>query len=216
MDIAFDLAGFRQQVREKQEAIAEATRPAAQAGTQVLYEATLLNVPVGEKEHYFYIRGKKYGPYAPGSLRDAVYQVFSKDNSGPYKAEYHVSWNYREAPYGFMVHNGTSKSPAHPFVARAFHEHGNQALQAMQARFVQESRNEHGVGPAGAVGHPMSHCVADGCAHEASRAFRGVATRWGLVVALLGKYRRGQAQLVRSDRGVGLNVCGGDDAGPRD
>jgi HK97 gp10 family phage protein len=142
MEIAFDLAGFRQSLRKTQEQMAEATRPAAQAGAQVIYEAAKADAPVFKgKEHYFYIRGKKYGPFAPGNLRDSVYQVFSKDNSGPYKATYHISWNYRKAPYGFMVHNGTSRSPAHPFVARAIHDHGDEALRAMRTKFVEEMKS---------------------------------------------------------------------------
>jgi HK97 gp10 family phage protein len=139
MDISFDLTSFREQLRKKQEELGAATRPAAQAGVQVIYEAAQLNAPVSEgKEHYFYIRGKKYGPFPPGNLRDALYQVFSKDNSGPYKSTYHVSWNRDKAPYGGMVHNGTSHSPAHPFIARAVHDHGPQALQVMKARYIAE------------------------------------------------------------------------------
>jgi hypothetical protein len=67
-----------------------------------------------------------------------VYQAFSKDNSGPNKAEYHVSWNYQKAPYGFMVHNGTSHSAARPFVAIAIHDHGPRALEVMRERFLEE------------------------------------------------------------------------------
>lgn len=139
MDIRFDMAGFRQQVADKQEKLAAATRPAAQAGTQVIYEAAQLNAPIsGAGEHYFYIRKKKYGPFEPGNLRDSIYQVFSKDHSGPYKTTYHISWNRDKAPYGGMVHNGTSHSAAHPFIASAVHDHGQQALEAMKERYVRE------------------------------------------------------------------------------
>lgn len=134
MDIRFDLDGFRTQIQAKQEAIAKATRPAAQAGAQVIYEAARLNAPASGKTHYFYIRGKKYGPYAPGNLRDAIYQVYSKDHSGGNKAEYQVSWNFKKAPYGFIAHK------KQPFMVIALHDYAEPALQAMKQRFLQEMK----------------------------------------------------------------------------
>lgn len=68
-----------------------AVRPAAQAGAQVLYdEARRL---AGSKRK-------------TGNLQAAVYQVFSKDNSGRSHATYHVSWNAKKAPHGHLVEFG--------------------------------------------------------------------------------------------------------------
>lgn len=139
MDIAFDLTGFREQIAKKREELGAATRPAAQAGAQIIYEASVLAAPISTgKAHLFFIRGKKYGPFAPGALRSSIYQAFSKDHSGPYKSTYHISWNQDKAPYGGMVHNGTSHSAAHPFIAGPVHDFGAQALDAMKARYVAE------------------------------------------------------------------------------
>jgi HK97 gp10 family phage protein len=100
-----------------------AVRPAAQAGAQVIYEAVHRNVPQSGKGHWFHgssfkLNGKKYW-FDAGTLKRSIYQVYSKDNSGPLKATYHIAWNHQECPYGFMVEFGTSKAPAHPFLRPA-------------------------------------------------------------------------------------------------
>ncbi len=127
-----------------------AVRPAAQAGAQELYNVAKTLCPVSDATHYFYGSASKKAPagqkkqfayqYAPGNLRDSIYQVYSKDNSGVTKATYHVSWNYSKAPYGFMVEYGTSRAPAHPFLRPAFDTTKRQALQAAKARFVAEMK----------------------------------------------------------------------------
>lgn len=69
-----------------------AVRPAAQAGAQVLYEAAKANVArIGRKT---------------GNLAASIYQAYSRDNSGPLRAEYHVSWNRKKAPHGHLVEFG--------------------------------------------------------------------------------------------------------------
>lgn len=69
-----------------------AVRPAAQAGAQVLYEAVQSNVArIGRKT---------------GNLAASIYQTFSRDNSGPLRAQYHVSWNRKKAPHGHLVEFG--------------------------------------------------------------------------------------------------------------
>lgn len=70
----------------------EAARPAAQAGAQVLYDAVARNVASIGK--------------VTGNLARSIYQVYSKDQSGPGSATYHVSWNHRIAPHGQLVENG--------------------------------------------------------------------------------------------------------------
>lgn len=71
----------------------KAIRPAAQAGTQAIYDRVKANVArLGRKT---------------GNLDKSIYQVFSKSNSkSGQKAEYHVSWNHRVAPHGHLVEYG--------------------------------------------------------------------------------------------------------------
>lgn len=69
-----------------------AARPAAQAGAQVLYDAVMRNVASIGK--------------VTGNLGRSIYQVYSKDESGPGSATYHVSWNHVKAPHGWLVENG--------------------------------------------------------------------------------------------------------------
>src|SRR5690606_32618864 len=101
-------------------AAAKAVRPAAQAGAEEYYFEARLRCPVSAEAHYFYGRqSKKTGVrylFEPGNLRNSLYQVYSKDNSGQGVAQYHVAWNHQKAPYGFMVEYGTSRAPAHPFL----------------------------------------------------------------------------------------------------
>lgn len=69
-----------------------AVRPAAQAGSQVFYEAVKANAAgLGR---------------TTGRLASSIYQVYSRDNSGPARAEYHVSWNRKKAPHGHLVEFG--------------------------------------------------------------------------------------------------------------
>lgn len=69
-----------------------AARPAAQAGSQVLYDEVKRNVgALGRKT---------------GNLDASIYQVFSRDNSRAGVAQYHVSWNRKKAPHGHLVEFG--------------------------------------------------------------------------------------------------------------
>ena len=138
MAVRMNVAAFKEQLRAKVDKLHAATRPAAQAGSEVIYQRARLEAPVSADSHYFYIRGKKYGPYAPGNLRSSVYQVFSKDNSYKDVSTYHISFNKSEAPYGFIVHNGTSRTAAHPFIAKAVVETRTQVRAAIKARYLEE------------------------------------------------------------------------------
>lgn len=114
-----------------------ATRPAAQAGAQIFYKEVLARVPVSKGAHYFYGTHDKY-LFRAGTLRDSIYQVFSKDQSGKSNAMYHVAWNHRKAPYGFMVEFGTSNAPAHPFLRPAYDSARSIAIAAVKARMQLE------------------------------------------------------------------------------
>ena len=138
MAVRMNVAAFKEGLRAEVDKLHAATRPAAQAGAQIIYERARLEAPVSADSHFFYIRGKKYGPYAPGTLRDAIYQVFSKDNSFKDVSTYHISFNKSEAPYGFIVHNGTSRTAAHPFIAKAVVETRAEVRAAIKARYIEE------------------------------------------------------------------------------
>ena len=138
MAIRMNVAAFKEGLRAKVDVLHAATRPAAQAGAQIIYERARLEAPVSADSHFFYIRGKKYGPYAPGNLRDSIYQVFSKDNSYKDVSTYHVSWNKDKAPYGFVAEFGNSETPAQSFIARSVVETRAEVRQAIKARYVEE------------------------------------------------------------------------------
>lgn len=138
--INVDMERFIQGLRAKRSKIQAAARPAAQAATEHVYLIAKLFVPQSDSAHTFYGRNsKKTGVtyhFNPGTLRDAIYQVYSKENSRAGKATYHLSWNHIKAPYGYMVHNGTSRAPANPFITRAMSAGGTQALQIMKGEFI--------------------------------------------------------------------------------
>lgn len=87
-----DLSSLNAMLHEMGDVAEAAARPAAQAAAQVLYDEVLKNAQaLGQKT---------------GNLASSIYQVYSKDNSGPGFATYHVSWNHRKAPHGGLVEFG--------------------------------------------------------------------------------------------------------------
>jgi len=140
-----DIASFKVSLDAQRARITAATRPAAQAAAQVIYEQARLNVRSSRKGHWFHgtsfkKTGQKYW-FDAGTLHDSIYQAFSKDHSGENRATYHVSWNNRKAPYGAMVEFGTSRAPAHSFLGKAITEVGNRASEAMKSTFLQMVRS---------------------------------------------------------------------------
>ena len=138
MRINMNISAFKESLNAQLDKLHAATRPAAQAGSEIIYQRARLEAPVSDASHYFHIRGKKYGPYAPGNLRNSIYQVYSRDNSFKDIATYHISFNKSEAPYGFIVHNGTSRTAAHPFISKAVVETRTQVRAAIKARYLEE------------------------------------------------------------------------------
>lgn len=138
LKINVNLQEFRDQLRATADELNRATRPAAQAGAQIIYDRARQYVPISSRAHNFHGTHQIYGPYSPGNLRDAIYQVFSKDNSHKDVSVYHVSWNASKAPYGWMVELGTSKAPAHSFLGRAIKDTRSQVREAIKARFLEE------------------------------------------------------------------------------
>ena len=138
MTVRMDIGRFKEQLRAEVDKLHAATRPAAQAGVQIIYDRARINAPVSDASHYFHIRGKKYGPYAPGNLRDSIYQVFSKDKSFKDVSTYQVSWNKDKAPYGYVAEFGNSKEPSKSFIARSVIETRAQVREAIKARYIAE------------------------------------------------------------------------------
>jgi len=138
LKININVAGFKEQLDGLADDMNRATRPAAQAGAEVIYRLAKLYAPVADASHMFHGEGGVYGPFKPGSLRDSIYQVFSEDNSFLDVSVYHISWNATKAPYGAMVELGTSRAPAHSFIGRAVKESRGEVKDAMKARFIAE------------------------------------------------------------------------------
>ena len=138
--ISMNVKQFQEQLQATQAQLMKATRPAAQAGAQLIYDFARLpppmGAPVSEKPHKFHIEGRVYGPFAPGTLRDSVYQVFSTSMSYRDVSVYEISFNKQEAPYGFTVTRGTSKTPANNFIARAVLGTRAKVRAAIKERYI--------------------------------------------------------------------------------
>ncbi len=79
-------------VKDVTNVLAEAVRPAAQAGAQVMYDQVKRNVD-------------KIG-VETGNLKRSIYQVYSRSESGPLRAQYVVSHNKSTAPHGHLIEFG--------------------------------------------------------------------------------------------------------------
>lgn len=147
MKITVNTSAFEAAMQDTVKKMNDARHHAAQAGAQVLYDATRANVPVSGKGHYFHgssfkKNGTKYF-FNSGTLKSAIYQKYSAKKSTGTLTEFHVSWNHTKAPYGFMVEFGTKNTPAHSFLGKAMNEHGSDAENAIDKAFT-EAMNEHG------------------------------------------------------------------------
>ena len=138
LKVSINMRQFKQEMAAELDILQKATRPAAQAGAQIVYERTKQLAPVSEATHMFKIWGRKYGPFAPGTLRDSIYQAFSKDNSYKDVSVYHVSWNAEKAPYGYAYEFGNSKNGAESFIERAVTETRAQVRSAIKQRYIEE------------------------------------------------------------------------------
>lgn len=139
--VTTDLTAFTDLMQEVVDASHDAVVPAAAAGSELIYRATLQATPHGKKGHWFtghnYKRtGARYW-FNAGNLRASIYQVLSQDNTGPGYATFHISWNYKKAPYAYMVHNGTSKAAAVPFVTMGRERSADAAQTAMGNKYLE-------------------------------------------------------------------------------
>jgi len=138
----FDQRGLDAQIDAIKAKAEAAIRPAAQEGAQVYYDAVKDAAPKSEKGHWFHgtsykTSGKKYW-FESGSLKNAVYQVYSQNQSSKTKAEYQVAWNHRKVPYGFMVAYGTKRgAKPNDFIGNARKSVAALATEAMLLKFSQ-------------------------------------------------------------------------------
>lgn len=90
--ISFDSRQMAALVDGMRQDVETASRPAAQAGAQFIYNQVRQNVGrLGQKT---------------GNLQRSIYQVYSKDQSVSGQEVYHISWNARKAPHGHLVEYG--------------------------------------------------------------------------------------------------------------
>ena len=106
----------------------------AQAAAEVFYLEAKINAPISNKGHWFHgtqfkVDGTKYW-FEARTLQNSIYQVNSKDNSGNGKATYHVAWNHKKCPYGFMVEFGTRNKPGVGFMRRSYMDAKDDALMS--------------------------------------------------------------------------------------
>jgi HK97 gp10 family phage protein len=141
-NIGVDTSGLDSLLETLGSAASEVVRPAAHAGALVLYTRAKLLAPVFAGGPKFIKRSNsgKSGGYwiKPGQLRDSIYRVYSKDNSGDGVATYHISWNHKKAPHGHWIENGNAKHDAKSFIRRAYVEQGDAAAEAAAASVIQE------------------------------------------------------------------------------
>lgn len=160
--IKFDFSGLFGALDGVTEKSASLVRVAAQAGAEDLYFEARLRCPESQDSHYFYGSSyAKYGtfygsstsgvaesnmfgpiaPFKPGNLRNSIYHAYSKDNSKEgEKATYHISWNYKKAPYGHIIENGGPKRAAHPFLRPAYDARSKTSLQIASGVYEEEMR----------------------------------------------------------------------------
>lgn len=96
-DLGADLKRFGDEIENK------VARSAAYAGAKVLSNEAKALAPV----YYGPPRIFKSGNViVPGTLREAIYHVFSTADSFGGVMTYAISWNHTEAPHGHLIENG--------------------------------------------------------------------------------------------------------------
>lgn len=118
---SFDFKKVSAELDKITKAAERSVRPAAQEGAQVFYDRMKSNVPV-----------------KTGKLKSAVYQVYSRENSGEGKATYHISVNKKKAPHWHLLEYGTSRMAARPFIRPTYTAVVNDAMQTTRDRMLAE------------------------------------------------------------------------------
>lgn len=119
--IRCDTAALHRMIDELGTDVEEAVRPVAEAGARVLYNAVKQNVASIGK--------------VTGNLQRAIYEAFSKDNSGKGVATYQVSWNAKKAPHGHLLEYGHVQRYA-VFIGKDGKWHTNKKKKLSQPRQV--------------------------------------------------------------------------------
>lgn len=109
------------------------------AMAKVIYDEARDKAPESFHAHYFHGKNNVYGPFPPGSLRNGIYRTYSPEKSTDVQKIYHVTWNHRKVPYGFMVEFGTSRAPATPFLRPAFAK-VREAIRVGKGRMAEKLR----------------------------------------------------------------------------
>ena len=134
VDFSFDDTALQDKLDALKAKLQAAARPAAQAAAQVFYNEVRARVPVGAESHGY--KGNATA-FAPGNLKAAIYQVYSKTNSVDGKQTYQVSYNHKKAFYGRFLEFGTVNMAAKPFIRPAYDAQKTAALQASKAKFLE-------------------------------------------------------------------------------
>ena len=119
--IRCDTAALHRMIDELGTDVEEAVRPVAEAGARVLYNAVKQNVASIGK--------------VTGNLQRAIYEAFSKDNSGKGVATYQVSWNAKKAPHGHLLEYGHVQRYA-VFIGKDGKWHTNKKKKLSQPRQI--------------------------------------------------------------------------------
>lgn len=101
---------------------------------------------------YFYGQNEKYLLPAR-ALYNAIYRVYSKEQSSDTVKTYKVSVNKKKAPHWAMVEYGTSHSAAHPYIRPAF-DKINLAIEAGMVRMHERIGNLGAIEVSGTGGLP--------------------------------------------------------------
>lgn len=143
MKIEVDLGDLMDQLDEIGAGLTnEAVRPAAQAGAQVFYDTVRAKAPMAREPHKSGWKAKGWEPtlFEPGSLKNAVYQVFSEKQSSEAFATYEISVNHKKAPYWLFVEFGQKKKSARPFLRPAYYAAEKEAQQAAVQTYIAKAR----------------------------------------------------------------------------
>lgn len=152
MRMQFDPQGALAYLDALEEGIkTEVLRPAAEAAARVYRDEAIVRAPRTTKGHWFYGTSAKGAPRGekkqhaywiePGTLAASIYEAYSPERSEEGKSHtYHVSWNKKKAPHGFMVEFGTATAAPHSFLRSAYLAVGDQAMASAQKAVVERGQ----------------------------------------------------------------------------
>lgn len=127
-DLAGDLDRFAKNIQDK------VVLAGVAAMAKVIYDEVKLNTS-GARAH----GGRPLDPpdSVTGTLHNAIYRVFSPEQSTDEVKVYKVSVNKSKAPHWHLVEFGWSRAPAHPYIRPAFDRMGD-AIRAGKLRMGQK------------------------------------------------------------------------------